>query len=143
MMKALCLFVCASIVLLAAGGCSTAAKGPSDMEALQKVMNDCAAVAATKDISKLMTYFSETFQSSGSASFDKPGFKDFLDGAKDSGLLDGLEIDLKDAKPVIQNGVATVTPIHVHVNAGAPEAAFTAKKEKGVWKITEMEISGI
>jgi hypothetical protein len=143
MKKLMCLSICVSLILLVAGGCASTPKGPTDQEVVQKMMKDCSALACAKDMDKFMTYFSDSFASTGAAYFDKAGFKGFLDDAKQSGVLDGLAIDLKDAKVTILKDTATVAPVHVSVSAGNPETAFTAKKENGVWKITGMEISGI
>ena len=143
MKKLMYLWVCVSLILLVTGGCASVAKGPTDAEVIQKMIKECSALASAKEIDKFMAYFSDSFASTGSAYFDKAGFKDFLDGAKQLGLLDGLVIDLKDAKTTVQKDTATVAPVHIRVSAGSPEAAFTAKKEKGGWKITGMEIIGI
>ena len=143
MKKLMCLCVCVSLILLVTGGCASTPKGPTDAELIQKMIKDCSALGSAKEFDKFMTYFSDSFAATGSVYFDKAGFREFLDNAKQSGLLDGLEIDLKDAKTTIQKDTASVAPVHIHVSAGSPEAAFTAKKEKGGWKITGMEISGV
>ena len=143
MKRVLCLSICTCLMIVVAAGCAGTAKGPSDAELVQKTIDDCNAAAKAKDIDKLMTYFSESFQSSGSAYFDKAGFKEFLDGAKQSGMLEGLEIDMKACKTAIVKDTATVGPVIVTVSMGSPELVFNAKKESGVWKITGAEISGV
>jgi hypothetical protein len=88
-----------------------------------------------------MTYFAEDFECPQIG--DKTAFKEFLDNAKDAGFLDGVEIDISAAKTTITGETGEVAPVAVRGNFGEGEALFTATKVKGVWMISEMDISGI
>jgi hypothetical protein len=122
-------------------GCASAPKGPTDVELVQAKTQECIATANTKNIEKLMTYFSDKFMSYEVG--DKAALESFLANAKDSGLLDGLELDAKAAKTTVVQDKATVGPVLIKGGFGEGEAVFTAIKENGEWKISAMEVSGI
>lgn len=119
-------------------GCATAPKGPTDEEMIGQVRNECVAAARAKDVDKLLTYYAENFAHERFG--NKAGLKDFLQGAKDAGFLDGLEIDLANAKTTILKNTATFGPVMLKGSFGSTTVGFSAVKEKGVWKITGMDI---
>jgi len=132
----------AGVVVLAvvlACGCATTAKGPTDAEIIKA--NTAGAVAAAKagDIDKLLTYYSDKF--SHYEFGDKAGFKKFLDGAKDSGYLKGVEVDLSKAQTTINGEKATVGPVTVSGGFGSAQIQFEVVKEADDWKISGMEMN--
>ena len=132
-----------SIVALAAaavlGGCATSGKGMTDEEILGKLTEECIAAALAQDIDKLLTYYSDDF--SHYEFGDKAGLKEFLDGAKDMGYLDGLEVSMEQAKTTIEGDTATIFPVILEGTFGSTEIEFTSKKEGDTWKVIGMDIA--
>jgi hypothetical protein len=135
------LSVCLMLALLVTMGCSTAGKGPSDLEVVQARTKECVAVGNSKDIAKLMTYIAEDFECPQIG--DKASFKEFLDNAKSAGMLDGVEIDISAAKTTITGEEAEIAPVTVRGSFGEGRAVFSVSKVKGVWLISAMDISGL
>ena len=125
-------------VALVFGGCASTSKGMSDEELIAQKTEACLAAATAKDIDKLLTYYSEKFEHPQFG--DKQGLKDFLDSAKESGYLDGLEIDMADAATTIDGETATVSPVYLSGSFGSASIDFTIAKENGTWMITGMDI---
>lgn len=129
--------IIAGLALCLVSGCTTT-KGPSDEEVIAKLTQECVAAAQAKDIDKLMTYFSDKFENAQYG--DKEGLKDFLMMAKDSGYLDDVEIDLADAKTVVEGDTATVEPVSIQGSFGQAVLTFSSAREGGTWKIVGMDI---
>jgi len=125
-------------IALALCGCQTAKKGPSDQDLVAQVTQQCLDAAKTQDIDKLLSHYSDKF--SHDQLGDKEGFRAFLKSAKDSGYLNGLEVDMSLAKTTIAGATASVTPVQLHGSFGNVTAGFHATKEDGVWRITGMDI---
>ena len=136
------LSVCMLLAVLVTMGCATAGKGDNGLASLQARTKECVAVANAKDLNKLMTYIAEDFECPQIG--DKTAFKEFLENAKDAGFLDGVEIDVSQAKTTLEGETAgTVAPVAVRGSFGEGEAVFSATKVKGVWMISAMDVSGI
>ncbi len=129
------------LALLVTLGCATAGSGKSDLEVIQAKMADCIAAANAQNLDAVFAHFAEDFYCPQLG--DKKDFRDFVENAKDSGFLDGLEISADDAVITIDGDTATVTPVDIQGSFGGGEGDFVAKKVNGVWMITEMDISGI
>ncbi len=119
-------------------GCATTAQGPTDEEVVAKLTQECADTAMTKDIDKLMTYFSEKFTSYEYS--DKADLASFLTSAKDSGMLDDLKIDVTSATTTIEKDTAIVEPVNISGGFGSASLTFHAAKEDGAWKISSLDI---
>ena len=129
----------AVLVLVLACGCATTAKGPTDEEIIKANTAGSTAAAKAGDIDKLLTYYSDKF--SHYEFGDKAGFKNFLNGAKDSGYLQGVEVDLSKAQTTIEGDKATVGPVTVSGGFGSAQIQFEVVKEAGDWKISGMEMN--
>jgi len=120
-------------------GCATMGKGPTDEEILAQLTEECIAATIAKDLDKLMAYYSDDF--SHYEFGDKAGLKEFMEGAKDMGYLDDLEVDLEQAETTIEGDTATIYPVEISGAFGSTEIEFTSKKEGDTWKIVGMDIA--
>jgi len=121
------------------GGCATSGKGMTDEEIIAKLTEECITAALAKDIDTLLTYYSDDF--SHYEFGDKAGLKEFLEGAKDMGYLDGLEVGMEQAETTIEGDTATIYPVVIEGPFGSTEIEFSSKKEAGTWKIIGMDIA--
>ncbi len=124
-------------VALIAAGCATTAKGPTDEELIAKRIGEGVAAIKAKNRGAFDGMISKTFESS--AVGDKEALLDYLKNADDSGFLDGLEIDLSEAKTTVTGDKATVEPVAANGSFGSLTLYFQGAKEKGVWVITNVE----
>jgi len=122
-------------------GCAGYAKGPTDAELVQGVIDSWKAAMVAQDIEKIMAAYSEDF--SNYEVPDKDGIREFLEGAIDMGYLEDAEIFLEDAETEIEGESATVYPIDFASAAGEVTMELTLTKEAGGWLITSMEIEGL
>lgn len=135
------LMVMTVMALLVTLGCATAGSGKSDLELIQAKMADCVASANAQNLDAVFAHFAEDFYCPQLG--DKEDFRDFVENAKGSGFLDGLEISTEDAEITIEGDTAMVSPVDIRGSFGSGEGDFVAKKINGVWMITEMDIAGI
>ena len=121
------------------GGCATSGKGMTDEEIITKLTEESIAAVVAQDIDKLLTYYSDDF--SHYEFGDKAGLKEFLEGAKDMGYLDGLEVSMEEAETTIEGDTATIYPVIIEGSFGSTEIEFTSKKEGDTWKVVGMDIA--
>jgi len=119
-------------------GCSTGAKGPSDLELINKVVADWKVAAMAKDLDKVMVLYSDKF--SHFEYGDKAGVKSFIKDAIDMGYLDNVAIDASKAKVTIEKGKANVYPIDLKAAFGSASIKLDLTKEAAGWKITGMDV---
>lgn len=137
MYKHVGLVLCVGAVLFV--GCATMGSGPSDEELLSRLTDECLAAGQAQDIDKMMTYFSEYFDHYEFG--DKEGMRQYMQGVKDMGYLDGVQISAADAKITVQGDSANIYPIDMDGNFGSAVIEIDAKKEKDGWKVVSMDIS--
>jgi hypothetical protein len=126
------LLACGIIAMMAAG-CATAPKGPSDEEMIMKRVQEGVAAIKAKDYSAFDKLVSNSF--SGSAVGDKASFLDMLKSADSMGMADNVEVDLSQAKVVVEGAKCTVTPITASSSAGSIKVTGYGAKEDGVWML--------
>lgn len=118
-------------------GCAGMGKGPSDEELVAKVLADWTAAAQAKDLDKIMAVYSEAYSDGENTS--KAAAREFMQGAIEQNYLEGLQVDLEQAKTTLENGTATITPVDLSSNAGFMSVTFELKKEAdGAWRITKL-----
>jgi hypothetical protein len=132
------LLVCGIIAVMAAG-CATAPKGPSDEEMVMKRVQECVAAMKAKDFTAFDKFVSNSFYSS--AVGDKASFLDMLKMADSMGMADNVEVDLSQAKVVVEGAKSTVGPITASSGAGSITVMGSGAKENGVWMLTGGEQS--
>lgn len=123
--------ICA--LALAVGlGCATAAKGPSDQEQIQSVLNKWGQSLVAKDVNALMALYSENFQAQGRGKAD---MKEFIEDAIDEGYLEDAKVDTSAVQIAIEGDTATATPITLEGPAGSMSLRLDLSKENGQWLI--------
>ena len=132
------LLACGIIAVMAAG-CATAPKGPSDEEMVMKRVQECVAAMKAKDFTAFDKFVSNSF--SAPAVGDKASFLDMLKMADSMGMADNVEVDLSQAKVVVEGAKCTVTPITASSGAGSITVKGYGAKENGVWMLTGGEQS--
>jgi len=128
------LVVCA-VVLVA--GCATTP--PEDLIKAQVAAFKNGIVA--QNIDAIMAPFSEAFEHYEWG--DKAGAKDFMNQAIDMGYLEGVEVNIDDAKVTVEGDKATVEPIEISGSFGSVTVQLSFTKEEGGWMITGLDAEGI
>jgi len=137
MKKSVISMVVLGLVAVVVAGCSTAAKGPSDQELVNKLVADWEAAATAKDLDKVMTFYSEKFSNENG---DKAGMKAFIKEAIDMGYLENADFNTANAKVTIEKDAANVYPIDLKAAFGSATLRMNLKKEAAGWMIVGMDI---
>lgn len=116
------------------GGAKKEAKATADPKVeITKVVGDWGGALATKDIEKIMAYYSDAFKDGEGR--DKAALKDFIKGAIDAGYLDGAKVNVAAAQVAVTGDQATVSPISLSGSMGEISLSLTLKKEAAGWHI--------
>ncbi len=118
-------------------GCATGGGGASDAEQVTAVINEWKAGLEGGDIDRTMATLSENFESADVG--DKATMREFLEGAKDQGFLDDIEVGVSELEVTVDGDSATAYPVDLDSAAGAMTLEFSLTKEDGVWLITGSE----
>jgi len=137
MKKFAVLSVVVGMAFLLAAGCASTGKAPSDQELISKRIQDGVAAIKAKNFDAFKGFVSAKFESN--AVGNQEDLLNYLKNANDAGFLDGLEVDLSEAKTVITGDKATVEPVTASGSFGSLTLYFQGAKEKGVWMITNVE----
>ncbi len=130
----LCVMI--GVVALLAAGCATTAKGPSDQEMVSKRIQEGVAAIKAKNFDTFKNLVSPNFDSGVVG--NREDLLEYLKNANDAGFLDGIEIDLAEAKTVVTGDKATVSPVTASGSFGSLTLFFEGAKEKGVWMVTSV-----
>ncbi len=125
--------ICA-LAVVAVGGCaSTGGGGMSDADMIQGVLDDMMAALLAQDVEKMVSFYADDFSSDTG---DKAATQEFLEGAKDNGLLEDLEIDTSELEISVDGTSATAEPITLETSIGAIALGFELQKRGGSWVVT-------
>lgn len=133
-----------AIAAVLAGGCATGAKGPSDEELIDQMLNNWKVGMETKDITKIDAAISEQFNHYEWG--DKKSLIAFVKDNMDQGNLDGAKIVLDNAKKEIDKdaGTAKVYPVELSASFGSMTIEFNLKKETdGAWRAVGLTAEGV
>jgi len=133
----------AMVLAVVVAGCATTPK-VSPEEAIGEQVAGWSAAVVAQDLDKVMTYYSEDFKHYEWG--NKAGARDFLDGAKSQGFLEGISFDTSKIEIKLDEDGKTgnVYPIDIKGSFGTTltmELRFT--KEAGGWLITGTDVSGM
>ena len=121
-------------VMTMVGCASTPANdGPSDEELVTAVVTSIADSLKAGDIDNMISHFSDDFSSDEGGS--KEATKEFLNGAKAAGYLDGIEVDISSMKVEVEKGgeKAAAGPIDLEGAFGALSLDYDLEKRDGKW----------
>ena len=128
------------VLVVFAAGCATMGGGQKDAKAVQKTLDGWKAALEKQDVDGMMAFYSEDFTTDRGNTKDE--LKEFFQGAKDQGYLEGATADLTMAEIKIENGEASVWPVQLSSDAGSLEASLVLKKEADkVWRIVSSEMN--
>ena len=132
----------ATVMLLAAFGCSTTSSGPSDTELIGAALTTWKEASVAKDVDKIMSVISEDFKHEG---YDyrakgKEDMRAFIEDAVSAGNFGDLEISYDPQAITIDADTAQVPGIEWSCTPGTAILGLTLKKENGAWRIIDVSV---
>ena len=125
--------ICA-LAVAAVGGCaSTGGGGMGDADMIQSLLDDMMAALLVQDVAKMVSFYADD---SSSETGDKAATQEFLEGAKDQGILEDIEIDTSELEISVDGTSATAEPIILETAIGTITLGFELQKRGGSWVVT-------
>ncbi len=129
------LAVCALAVIAFAGCESTGGGGGvSDEEMIRSLVVDAMAALQAQDIETMVANYADSFESDQGGG--KAETQEFLEGAKEQGFLDDIQVDLDSMVIEVDGTKATAQPIELEGAFGALTIEFELEKIDGRWQVT-------
>lgn len=129
--------VLATLVLI---GCATTPK-KSPEEMIKGQIDGWIAAVVAQDIEKVGTFYSDKFENPQWG--DKAGAIGFLDQAKSSGYLEGIELSTDQLEIKVEGETAKAYPIDIKGTFGSISMELSFAKDGGSWLIVGTEADGI
>lgn len=108
--------------------------GMSDEEAIKALVDQAMAALKAQDIDAMTAFYAEDFTSDQGGG--KAEMKEFLNGAKEQGFLDGIQVDTTNTVITVDGEKATAKPIDLEGAFGALTVEFELAKRAGQWLVT-------
>lgn len=122
------------LAALCVAGCVSFAPGSSDEERIASMLDDWRRAFEKRDVDGIMKHYSEAYQSEQVGGKEK--LREFIQGAMDRGMLDNMEMGVKDAAISVDGNLATVGPVAVISARGTMPLRLQLQKEYGgKWRI--------
>ncbi len=118
----------AGLVGCAGGG------GMSDEEMIKGVVDQAMAALTAQDIDGMTANYAEDFKSDQGGG--KAEMVEFLKGAKEQGLIEGIKIDVSKMAIAVEGEKATAKPISLEGTSFVLTLEFTLEKREGMWLVT-------
>lgn len=118
------------LVGCAGGGGSS---GPSDEELIRGIVSDAMAALQAGDIDTMVSRYADDFTSDQGGGVAET--KEFLQGAKDQGFLDDIQISLENLEISIDGDKATAEPIELEGAFGALTLSLEFAKRGCGWMV--------
>ena len=128
------LAVCALAVIAFAGCQGGGGGGMSDEEMILGLVDDAMAALKAGDIDTMVANYADTFESDQGGGTAE--MKEFLQGAKDQGFLDEIQIDLTNLVITVDGSKASAKPIDLEGAFGSLTIEFDLEKIDGRWMVT-------
>jgi hypothetical protein len=84
----------------------------------------------------MVATYSDDFESDQGG--DRDATLEFLNAAKEGGLLDGLEVDQSSMETTIEGDKASVGPVDLEGSFGSMTLEFDLEKRDGTWLVVYM-----
>jgi len=129
------------LTLLVVVGCASAPQKSTE-EQIRDTIAKWTATLKAQDVDGCMTYFSDQFTNYSWG--DREGAREFIQDAKDTGLLEDLDIST-DAMEITFDGPdrARLYPIDITGSFGTLTFDVTVVKEKDGWKVIGLSAPGL
>jgi hypothetical protein len=108
--------------------------GASDEEQIKALVDQAMAALKAQDIDAMTAFYAEDFTSDQGGG--KAEMKVFLNGAKEQGFLDDIQVDTTKTVITVDGEKATAKPIDLEGAFGALTVEFELAKRDGQWLVT-------
>ncbi|PCJ63791.1 MAG: hypothetical protein COA73_05010 [Candidatus Hydrogenedentota bacterium] len=131
MMKAA---MCVMAVVVMAGCATGGGSMMSDEDAIKGLVDAAMTALKAQDIDTMVANYADSFESDQGGGVAET--KEFLEGAKEQGFLDGIEVDTSSMEITVDGNKASAKPIDLEGAFGALTLEFELEKMDGAWKVT-------
>ena len=132
-MKMAMKFGVVALALVGMIGCAGGG-GASDEEMIQGIVDQAMAALKAQDIEAMTSAYADDFTSDQGGG--KAEMVEFLNGAKEQGFLDGIQVDTTNLVITVDGDKATAKPIDLEGAFGALTVEFELQKRDGEWLVT-------
>ena len=108
--------------------------GMSDEDAIKGLVDDAMAALKAGDIDTMVANYADSFESDQGGGTAE--MKEFLQGAKEQGFLDEIQIDLANLVIAVDGTKASAKPIELEGAFGSLTIEFDLEKIDGRWQVT-------
>ncbi len=126
--------VCALAVVAMAGCASSGGSGMSDEDVIAASIQAAMDALVAGDIEAMTSNYADDFESDQGGGVAET--REFLNGAKEQGFLDGLEYNLDNLEVKVDGDKATAGPADIEGAFGALTLEFELEKRDGQWMVT-------
>lgn len=133
-MKIAMKFGIVALAVIGLVGCAGGGGGASDEEMIRSLIDQAMAALKAGDIDAMVAGYAEDFTSDQGGG--KAEMREFLNGAKEQGFLDGIQVDTSNLVITVDGEKATAKPIDLEGAFGALTVEFELQKRDGQWLVT-------
>lgn len=125
--------VCMLAAVAMSGCASMGGGGMSDEEMIQDLIIEAMAALVAQDIEAMTAAYAPDFESDQGGGVQET--REFLQGAKEQGFLDGIVVDTDPMEIVVDGDEATAGPIDLEGAFGSLSLEFELEKRDGQWLV--------
>ena len=124
------------LAVFAFAGCESVGGGGgmSDEEMIRSLVDDAMAALKAQDIDTMVANYADSFESDQGGGTAE--MREFLEGAKEQGFLDDIEIDMSNLVITIDGNKASAKPMELEGAFGSLTIEFDLEKIDGRWMVT-------
>ena len=119
------------VIVMSLAGCQLIG-GASAEEQIAEMLASFEELMEAQDIDGALELYSDSFSST--QGLNKQTLRDFMQGAKDQGALEGLEVSTENTEIVVNDdGTATAGPVQISSSSFSISENLTLVNEDGTW----------
>lgn len=119
------------VIVMSLAGCQLIG-GASAEEQIAEMLASFEELMEAQDIDGALELYSDSFSST--QGLNKQTLRDFMQGAKDQGALEGLEVSTENTEIVVNDdGTATAGPVQISSSSFSISQNLTLVNEDGTW----------
>jgi hypothetical protein len=119
------------VIVMSLAGCQLIG-GASAEEQIAEMLASFEELMEAQDIDGALELYSYSFSST--QGLNKQTLRDFMQGAKDQGALEGLEVSTENTEIVVNDdGTATAGPVQISSSSFSISQNLTLVNEDGTW----------